>query len=138
MKSDPFAFSTETPPATASVVCQSAYTWTDQEWLSSRCNRDQLGSPLSIYECHLGSWRRQGDKGKKSRSLSYLELAETLPPYVADMGFTHVEFLPVAEHPFGGSWGYQVQGIMRRLHGMDRPTSFGISSTNFIEAEWVS
>jgi len=110
MKSDPFAFATETPPATASVIDQSAYTWSDQGWRCSQRCRDQLGSPLSIYECHLGSWRRKGHEERTSRPLTYLELADALPHYVADMGFTHVEFLPVAEHPFGGSWGYQVTG----------------------------
>ena len=110
MKSDPFAFTTEPPPATASVIDRSGYTWSDQDWRRSQRNCDQFGSPLSIYECHLGSWRRKSDEEGRSRPLTYLELADSLPRYVADMGFTHVEFLPVAEHPFGGSWGYQVTG----------------------------
>ena len=110
MKSDPFAFETEAPPATASVIHGSAYTWTDEDWRDSQRERDQLRSPLSIYECHLGSWRRQNNEKGISRSLTYLELADKLPRYIADMGFTHVEFLPVSEYPFGPSWGYQVTG----------------------------
>jgi 1,4-alpha-glucan branching enzyme len=98
-KADPCASLAETPPATASVVFSSGYQWGDQEWMSSRAGQDATRQPLSIYEVHLGSWRP---------GLSYRELAAELTSYVTEMGFTHVEFLPVAEHPFGGSWGYQV------------------------------
>jgi 1,4-alpha-glucan branching enzyme len=98
-KADPMAFATETPPATASVVHTSTYEWGDGEWLERRAKTDALTSPMSTYEVHLGSWRQ---------GLSYRELADQLVGHVTYLGFTHVEFLPVAEHPFGGSWGYQV------------------------------
>jgi 1,4-alpha-glucan branching enzyme len=98
-KADPMAGWAERPPATASVVTESSYQWGDQEWLARRAESDLLASPMSVYEVHLGSWRP---------GLSYAELASQLTGYVTEMGFTHVEFLPVAEHPFGGSWGYQV------------------------------
>jgi 1,4-alpha-glucan branching enzyme len=98
-KADPLAQRTERPPATASVVTTSTYEWGDRSWLDDRAARDALTSPMSIYEVHLGSWRQ---------GLDYRSLAEELVGYVQDIGFTHVELLPVAEHPFGGSWGYQV------------------------------
>ncbi len=120
MRSDPFAFAAEVPPATASVVYQPAYTWTDQDWRGARDKHDQLTAPLSIYECHLGSWRRRPGGG----ALGYLELAAELPRYVADMGFTHVEFLPVAEHPFGGSWGYQATGYYAPTARYGSPDEF--------------
>ncbi len=98
-KADPFAFATEVPPATGSVVFTSDYAWHDADWLVARAATDQLKAPMSIYEVHLGSWRP---------GLDYRQLATELTAYVVEQGFTHVEFLPVAEHPFGGSWGYQV------------------------------
>jgi 1,4-alpha-glucan branching enzyme len=98
-KADPMAFATEVPPSTASMVFTSSYEWADAEWMAQRAVRQPVTSPMSIYEVHLGSWRQ---------GRSYRDLADELVAYVADMGFTHVEFLPVAEHPFGGSWGYQV------------------------------
>ena len=98
-KADPMAGWAERPPATASVVTDSRHEWADHDWMTRRAERDLLASPMSIYEVHLGSWRP---------GLSYTELAAQLTSYVTEMGFTHVEFLPVAEHPFGGSWGYQV------------------------------
>jgi len=98
-KADPMAALAERPPATASVVFASRYRWDDQDWMAARAGRDPLGGPMSVYEVHLGSWRP---------GLSYPEIADQLAAYVTDLGFTHVEFLPVAEHPFGGSWGYQV------------------------------
>jgi len=99
LKADPVATLAERPPATASVVWESRYEWGDQAWMAARAGRDPLGQPMSVYEVHMGSWRP---------GLSYLELADQLTAYVTDLGFTHVEFLPVAEHPYGGSWGYQV------------------------------
>ncbi|WP_432547454.1 1,4-alpha-glucan branching protein GlgB [Kineococcus sp. SYSU DK004] len=98
-KADPMAQATEVPPATASVVADSSYTWGDAEWLERRAATDPHAGPISVYEVHLGSWRQ---------GLGYRELADELVEYVTDAGFTHVEFLPVMEHPFGGSWGYQV------------------------------
>jgi 1,4-alpha-glucan branching enzyme len=108
LKADPYAFATEAPPATASVVYESRYEWRDDEWLDRRRAADALRGPMSIYEVHLGSWRLNPLEG--NRPLSYLELADELADYVNDMGFTHVELLPVMEHPFAGSWGYQVTG----------------------------
>lgn len=107
-KMDPFAFRTETPPATGSVVWDLAYPWQDQEWMASRHQRQALDAPMAIYEVHLGSWRRVPEE--ENRSLTYRELAPLLAEYVQQMGFTHVEFLPLMEHPFYGSWGYQVSG----------------------------
>jgi 1,4-alpha-glucan branching enzyme len=105
-KADPFAFHTETPPLTGSVVHDLAYTWRDRDWMAARSARQSLDSPMSIYEVHLGSWMREdGD-----RMLGYRELAPRLVEYLRKMNFTHVEFLPVMEHPFYGSWGYQTTG----------------------------
>jgi 1,4-alpha-glucan branching enzyme len=98
-KADPMAFATEKPPATASIVYTSTYEWKDDAWLEHRAATSWHTAPMSIYEVHLGSWRV---------GLSYLQLADELVDYLLATGFTHVEFLPVAEHPFGGSWGYQV------------------------------
>ena len=107
LKSDPFAFFSQHGLDTSSLVYDlERYKWSDHEWMSSRAGRDLPNSPLSIYEVHLGSWRRRADQG--DRFLSYLEFAETLLPYVLEMGYTHIELLPIAEHPFEGSWGYQV------------------------------
>ena len=114
LKADPCAFRTEAPPATASVVCDvTAFEWTDHEWMSRRGACDWLREPLAIYEVHLGSWRR----GEQGRTLGYRELAQHLVEYVARLGYTHLELMPVAEHPFGGSWGYQVCGYF----APDRP-----------------
>ncbi len=104
LKADPLARAAEPPPATASVVTESAHTWNDSEWVARRAVVDPTVRPLSIYEVHLGSWRRGGD----GSVLSYRELAGQLARHCERMGFTHVELLPIAEHPFGGSWGYQV------------------------------
>lgn len=100
-KADPLAKRAEVPPQTGSIVVESSYTWGDKKWMSSRGRVDHDSSPMSIYEVHLGSW----NMGK-----NYEDLATELVTYVSDMGYTHVEFMPVAEHPFGGSWGYQVSG----------------------------
>ncbi len=108
LKADPFAFATEVPPGTASVIAPpAAHGWADETWFVGRSG-DPLAHPMSVYEVHLGSWRWTDDGAGGERPLTYRELAEELPRYVADMGFTHLELLPVAEHPFGGSWGYQV------------------------------
>jgi 1,4-alpha-glucan branching enzyme len=107
-KSDPLAFHAEVPPRTASVVWNLDYTWSDEEWMASRAARQTLEAPISIYEIHLGSWMRVPEEG--FRSLSYRELAPRLAEYVAHLGFTHVELMPVMEHPFYGSWGYQSTG----------------------------
>ncbi len=107
-KADPFAFRAEEPPRTASVVCESPYSWGDSAWMRSRGGKIGLAAPVSIYEVHAGSWRRVPEQG--GRWLTYRELAAVLPAYVADLGFTHVEFMPLTEHPFYGSWGYQTTG----------------------------
>jgi 1,4-alpha-glucan branching enzyme len=105
-KSDPFAFFCEEPPRTASRVWSLDYDWGDADWMATRRARNALDAPISIYELHAGSWRRHAD----GRFLSYRELAEALVPYLHETGFTHVELLPVTEHPFYGSWGYQTTG----------------------------
>ena len=115
LKADPFAAEAERPPATASVVATSSYEWADRAWLSARANTDPLQQPLSIYEVHLASWRQ---------GLGYRELADQLPQYVADLGFTHVELLPVAHHPFAGSWGYQVTSYYAPLATLGSPDDF--------------
>ncbi len=115
LKADPMAFATEAPPATASVVFTSAYEWNDADWLERRAGTDPAAAPMSVYEVHLGSWRR---------GLSYRELAEQLSAYVLDLGFTHVELLPVAEHPYGGSWGYQVSAYFAPSARFGTPDEF--------------
>src|SRR5881409_823420 len=106
LKSDPFAFFNQHGTSTSSLVYNlERYRWSDLDWMEQR-KRDWPKSPISIYEVHLGSWRRKAEEG--NRPLSYLELAETLLPYVLEMVYTHIELLPIAEHPFEGSWGYQV------------------------------
>jgi 1,4-alpha-glucan branching enzyme len=107
-KGDPFAFFWELPPNTASVVWDLDYEWGDAQWSAKRAERNSMNGPISIYEVHLGSWRR--DPGEPDRLLSYGEIAEPLAEYVKQMGFTHVEFMPVMEHPFYASWGYQTVG----------------------------
>jgi 1,4-alpha-glucan branching enzyme len=107
-KSDPFGVFQEVPPGFASIVWDLGYEWGDAEWLESRGRRQALTAPMSTYEVHLGSWRRVPEDG--DRPLTYLELADQLPEYVERMGFTHVELLPVMEHPFYPSWGYQATG----------------------------
>jgi 1,4-alpha-glucan branching enzyme len=108
-KADPFARCTEHPPRTGSVVWDLAYEWGDAAWMQSRGDRIGLDAPLSVYEVHLGSWRR--DPSDPGRLLGYAEVAEPLIRHVQEVGFTHVEFLPLMEHPFYGSWGYQTTGF---------------------------
>ncbi|MBI4165547.1 MAG: 1,4-alpha-glucan branching protein GlgB [Acidobacteria bacterium] len=107
-KSDPFAFFNQVPPQTASVVWDLDYKWGDSEWMDQRGRHNASSSPISIYEIHFGSWARVPEEG--NRSLTYREMAPRLADYVLRMGFTHVEFLPLMEHPFYGSWGYQMTG----------------------------
>ncbi|MCU0815242.1 MAG: 1,4-alpha-glucan branching protein GlgB [Cypionkella sp.] len=106
LKADPVGFGSEHPPANASVVRKISGSFADGDWMQTRAARHAIDAPISVYEVHLGSWRRAGD-----RMLSYLELAEQLVDYAADMGFTHLELLPVSEFPFDGSWGYQPVGL---------------------------
>jgi 1,4-alpha-glucan branching enzyme len=107
-KSDPFSIFNEIPPKTASIVWDLDHAWGDGDWMASRRERNALDKPISIYEMHLGSWRRVPEEG--NRSLSYRELAPLLVDHLRQTGFTHVEFLPVMDHPFFGSWGYQITG----------------------------
>jgi 1,4-alpha-glucan branching enzyme len=109
IKSDPFAFHFERRPKTAAIVHDlDNFTWTDQEWMARRAKQDPLSGPTAIYEVHLGSWRRRGEGDNPW--LTYREAAEELVPYAKDMGFNYIQFLPLAEHPFDASWGYQVTG----------------------------
>ena len=108
-KADPYAFAAEVAPRTASKVCQlDSYQWGDEDWMASRAAKNSRAAPLAVYEVHLGSWMRVPEE--HDRWLTYGELAERLSDYVCKMGFTHVELMPVTEHPFGGSWGYQTTG----------------------------
>jgi 1,4-alpha-glucan branching enzyme len=121
LKADPFAFASEHPPQTGSVVTNvEGYAWGDAEWMDRRGHTDWLRSPMSVYEVHLGSWLR----GEHNRVLGYRELAEKLVDYVKDMGYTHIELMPVLEHPFGGSWGYQVTGYYAPTARYGAPKDF--------------
>jgi 1,4-alpha-glucan branching enzyme len=119
-KSDPYAVRTEVPPQTASVVWNLDYAWGDARWQQERSGPNALSAPMSIYEVHLGSWRRSPDNA----FLDYRTLAHQLADYVHDMGFTHVELMPVMEHPFYGSWGYQVTGFFAPTARYGTPQDF--------------
>lgn len=121
-KTDPFAIFNETPPKTASIVWDLDYEWRDSQWMANRRKHNALNAPISIYEMHLGSWKRVPEDG--NRSLTYRELATTLPEYVKSMGFTHVQFLPIMDHPFFGSWGYQVTGYFAPTGNYGTPQEF--------------
>jgi 1,4-alpha-glucan branching enzyme len=123
LKADPVALQTQPAPMTASIVADPApFAWTDQEWLATRGERASPQAPISIYEVHAGSWRRRWDAGHPS--LNWDELGEQLIPYVADMGFTHIELMPVMSHPFGGSWGYQPLGMFAPQAEFGTPDAF--------------
>ncbi|MGZ4120155.1 MAG: 1,4-alpha-glucan branching protein GlgB [Actinomycetota bacterium] len=119
-KADPFALWAERPPRTASVVWNLEYDWNDGDWIRERARHNALDRPMSIYEMHVGSWRR----AEENRPLTYRELAEQLPAYCTEMGFTHVELLPVMEHPFYGSWGYQTTGYFAPSARYGTPQDF--------------
>jgi len=122
-KADPFARASERPPATASVVApRGEFVWTDDEWLAARGAFQNLHAPISIYEVHAASWRRPN--GDPDRIMSWDQLGETLVPYVKELGFTHIELLPITEHPFGGSWGYQPLGLFSPTARHGSPDSF--------------
>ena len=121
-KGDPFAFYWQAPPKTASVVWDLSYEWKDNEWMKNRHASNARNAPISIYEVHLGSWRRVPEE--ENRFLTYREIAHYLADYVKDMGFTHVEFLPVMEHPFYGSWGYQTVGYFAPTSRYGTPQDF--------------
>jgi 1,4-alpha-glucan branching enzyme len=123
LKADPFARTAERPPRTASIVAaRDGEAWQDDGWLLERERRIARNAPVSIYEVHLGSWRRKPGEG--NRYLSYREFAEELVPYVKDMGFSHIELLPVAEYPFDGSWGYQPTGLFAPTSRFGNPADF--------------
>jgi 1,4-alpha-glucan branching enzyme len=123
VKIDPFGFAFEVPPLSASIVTHSEYQWADQEWMQAR---EEAGGwftrPMAVYEVHLGSWARIPEGG--DRYLTYAELADRLIPYVKEMGYTHIELLPVMEHPFSGSWGYQVTGFYAPTSRFGTPDGF--------------
>jgi len=121
-KGDPFAFYWEMPPRTASRAWRLDYEWRDEEWMRARRGRNALDAPISIYEMHLGSWRRVPEDG--FRSLNYREIAVPLAEYVKSMGFTHIELLPLTEHPFFGSWGYQTTGYFAPTARFGAPQDF--------------
>ena len=121
-KADPFAFYDEVPPRTASIVRSTWYEWGDQQWMQVRRERNSLRAPMSIYEVHIGSWMRKPEEN--NRPLSYRELAPRLADYVKRLGFTHVEFLPIMEHPFYGSWGYQTTGYFAPTSRYGTPQDF--------------
>ena len=123
LKSDPFGFAFELPPQNASVVAAPAYDWKDAEWMRSRASADSwFHQPMAVYEVHLGSWSRIPEES--GRYLTYRELAERLIPYVKEMGYSHIELLPVMEHPFSGSWGYQVIGFFAPTSRFGKPEEF--------------
>ncbi len=121
-KADPYSFMQELPPKTASIVWDLDYEWGDAAWMAGRKMKNALKAPISIYEMHLGSWMRV--PGEDSRWLTYREIAPRLAEYVNGMGFTHVEFLPVMEHPFYGSWGYQTTGYFAPTNRYGNPQDF--------------
>ena len=122
-KADPYGYAAEIRPRTASRVWDlTSHSWGDQQWMASRAKRNSLNAPLSIYEVHLGSWRRVPEEG--NRWLTYREMAVQLTDYVHGAGFTHVEFLPVTEHPFDGSWGYQTIGYFAPTSRFGTPADF--------------
>ncbi len=122
-KGDPYAKHWETRPRTASIVWDKTYQWKDKKWLSKRKKIDKKTTPISVYEVHLGSWRKKND-GTEHGFLTYQEMAETLVPYVQEMGFTHVELMPVMEFPYDPSWGYQITGYFAPTSRFGTPEDF--------------
>src|SRR2546427_834044 len=124
-KSDPYGFAAELRPKTASIVADiHQHRWQDEAWMQERAQHQQLSSPISIYEVHLGSWRRVVEESGGNRCMTYRELAHTLAPYVKELGFTHVELLPITEYPYDGSWGYQVTGYFAPTSRYGSPEDF--------------
>src|SRR3546814_393761 len=123
LKADPYAFQAEPPPRTASVVHGvPSREWRDAAWMEARIDRSAREAPIAIYEVHLGSWMRVPEEG--NRYLTYGELADRLVPYVKDLGFTHIELMPVSEYPFDGSWGYQQIGLYAPTSRFGTPADF--------------
>jgi 1,4-alpha-glucan branching enzyme len=121
-KGDPYARRWETPPSTASMVWDTWYEWSDSEWMKDRATKTGTAQPMSVYEVHLGSWKKKKEEG--NRSLSYIELADELVTYVKNMNFTHVEFMPVMEHPYVPSWGYQITGYFAPSNRFGLPQDY--------------
>jgi len=121
-KGDPFALRWEESPKTASIVWDTWYEWKDEEWMKTRRTANSLSAPCSVYEVHLGSWKR--DPKNNERRLTYREIADTLVPYVKEMGFTHVEFMPIMQHPYEPSWGYQITGYFAASSRFGTPQDF--------------
>lgn len=123
LKADPVGFGAEHPPATASVARDlTGFTWSDGDWMATRATRNRHDQPVSIYEAHLGSWRRKTEDG--GRPLSYFKFATELVDYVRNMGFTHIELMPISEFPFDGSWGYQPIGLFAPTIRYGTPDEF--------------
>jgi 1,4-alpha-glucan branching enzyme len=129
-KADPFARRCEHPPKTASVVWEDDYNWKDKKWMKNRKKNNALDAPYSVYEVHLGSWKKQIEE---NRFLSYVELADELVKYVADMNFTHVEFMPIMEYPYDPSWGYQLTGYFAPTSRFGYPDEFKFLVDKFHE-----
>jgi len=124
-KSDPYGFAAELRPKTASIVADiHQHQWQDEAWMQERTQRQQLSSPISIYEVHPGSWRRVIEESGENRVMTYRELAHALAPYVKELGFTHIELLPITEYPYDGSWGYQVTGYFAPTSRYGSPEDF--------------
>jgi 1,4-alpha-glucan branching enzyme len=140
-KGDPFARRWETPPRTASMVWDQSYDWQDQDWLTQRAKIAGQPKPWSVYEVHLGSWKKKVEDG--NRSLNFKELADELVQYVSDMGFTHVEFMPMMEHPYFPSWGYQITGFFAPTSRFGNPEDLKLLIDRFHQAgigvilDWV-
>ena len=138
-KADPFSFYCEMPPNTASITWEMNYDWEDSSWMDSRKNVNALDKPFSVYEVHLGSWKRN----REGKFLSYVELADDLVQYVKDTGFTHVEFMPIMEYPYDPSWGYQLVGYFAPTSRFGRPQDFKFLVDKFHQAgigvilDWV-
>ena len=123
-KADPFAFSAEYRPGTASVTADlSGFSWADTDWITKRAQKDPEKQPMSIYEVHLGSWRKK-NRPEKDGCYTYIEAAHELAAYVKEMGYTHVELMGIAEHPYDGSWGYQVTGYFAPTSRYGSPKDF--------------
>ncbi|PHQ28723.1 1,4-alpha-glucan branching protein GlgB [Leeuwenhoekiella nanhaiensis] len=139
-KADPFARRAEHPPKTASVVYDTNYKWKDSKWMKNRAKHNALDTPFSVYEVHLGSWKKTGDE---NRSLSYTEMADDLVDYVKKMEFTHVEFMPIMEYPYDPSWGYQLTGYFAPTSRFGYPEEFMLLVDKFHQAgigvilDWV-
>lgn len=138
-KADPYAKRSERPPRTASIIHNQPFTWSDEKWMKSRKKNNALDAPFSVYEVHAGSWRRNAE----GEFLSYRELAEQLVPYVKEMGFTHVEFMPIMEYPYDPSWGYQLVGYFAPTSRFGTPEDFKFLVNSFHNAgigvilDWV-